>query len=531
MSPPALAARGVDLDRGQGEPLAPPSRGRWPATLAGLIALMAASAVLRLQGQGFPLWSDEALSLGISSHPVGDIPALLRQDGSPPLYYVVLHHWMAWWGTSAPALRSLSLLIGLAAIPLGYWSGRSLFGRRVGWMVAVLAATSTYLTIYSGEARMYTLVAVLSLTSAATFAHTFVFGRRSWLPAFVASSVLLVFTHNWGPFLVVGAAVAAGWCAVTAGDQRRRRLVDAGIGFGAIAVAGLPWLPTLLHQAAHTGAPWSRRPAAGSMVVAFGSVLGGPLVALVVIAALVPFGRAVWRAPGVAERRGTVALGIMLVATVVAAWLASQLEPAWSARYFGVFLGPLLLLVALALARAGRIGMIGLAAVAVLGLVPSGGVVPKSNVEGLADELAPVVGPGDVVMSTQMEQVPLLRHELGPDLRYADATGVVREPTVADWRDVLERMRLADPVAVLAPLVDDMGPGGHVVVVCPRPSTTPDDLLWYRLMDLHCATVRRDLDADPGFTRVLGPLPEESSPDEPGASVFAVVYERTTRLE
>ena len=524
MSPSALVACGTASDRGEGTSVACPPPRRWPVTLAALAALVAASAVLRREGQRFPLWSDEALSVGIASHPLVEIPALLGQDGSPPLYYVILHQWMRWWGSSGPSIRSLSLLIALAAIPLAYWSGRSLFGRRVGWTAAVLAATSPYLTLYSREARMYTLVAVLGLASAATFVHVFVYGRRRWLPAFVASNALLVLTHNWGPFLLVGAAVAAGWCAVAARDQRRRRLTDAALGLGAIVLAWLPWLPILLYQSAHTAAPWSRRPGAGSMVVALGSVLGGPLVALVVVAVLVPFAAAVWRDRRAPEHVAAVALGIMVLTTLVAAWAASQLEPAWSARYFGVFLGPLLVLVALALARSGRGGVAALAGLVVLGLVPLGRAEPKSNVAAVAAQLAGVVRPGDVVLSSQMEQVPLLRYELGADLRYVDPTGLVSDPTVADWRDVFERMRHADVAAVLAPLIDDLEPGAHVVVVCPRPSVTPDDLVWYRLMDLHCETARRHLDSQAGLARVLGPIPDAASP-EPPASVFAVVYE------
>ena len=36
-----------------------------------------------------PLWLDEALSVNIASLPLGDIPDALRQDGHPPLYYLV----------------------------------------------------------------------------------------------------------------------------------------------------------------------------------------------------------------------------------------------------------------------------------------------------------------------------------------------------------------------------------------------------------------------------------------------------------
>ena len=42
--------------------------------------------------------------------------------------------------------------------------------------------------------------------------------------------------------------------------ERGARLRDGVLGFGLTALLYLPWLPTLLFQAAHTGAPWSRKP-------------------------------------------------------------------------------------------------------------------------------------------------------------------------------------------------------------------------------------------------------------------------------
>lgn len=513
---------GVDAE----EAAAVPDGRRLATTLAGLAGLVVVSALRRLEGQKFPLWSDEGISLGIASHRLADIPTVLRLDGSPPSYYLLLHGWTRWWGDSATAVRSLSLLLALAAIPVSYWAGKSLFGRRAGWMAAVLAATSPYLTLHSREARMYTLVVVLSLVAAAAFTHGFVLRERRWLPAFVASTALLVHTHNWGVFFVVGTATAAAWCAVTAGPQRRAQVVDSAIAFVAVGALCLPWMAVLVDQVAHTGAPWSRRPAIGAMVVALGSVLGGVAVAAVVLAGLVPLARAVRRQPALGEHRGAVALAVVVLATLGAAWSASQVEPAWSPRYTGVVLGPLLLLVALALARAGRAGVVGVAVVAVLSMVPLGRAVPKSNVETVAQQVAGVVRPGDVVMSTQMEQVPLLRHELGPNLRYADPTGLVDDPRVADWRDAFDRLSAADPAAVLAPLVEGLAEGGHVMVVCPRPSATPDDLAWYRLMDSHCEAVHDALSRTPGLTRVLGPFPDPSSAG-PGVSVVASVYERS----
>jgi mannosyltransferase len=52
-------------------------------------------------------WIDEAITVGIASHEPGEIPSLLRQDGSPPLYYLLPHAWIAVAGTGEAATRSL----------------------------------------------------------------------------------------------------------------------------------------------------------------------------------------------------------------------------------------------------------------------------------------------------------------------------------------------------------------------------------------------------------------------------------------
>src|SRR5215212_3767740 len=85
-----------------------------PAALAALVLL---SLVLRTRELGIGFWIDEGLSVGISDRPLGDIPHALRLDGSPPLYYLLLHVWTALTGTSEEATRVFSLVCTLLAVP------------------------------------------------------------------------------------------------------------------------------------------------------------------------------------------------------------------------------------------------------------------------------------------------------------------------------------------------------------------------------------------------------------------------------
>ena len=88
-----------------------------------LVGLLALSLVLRTNSLGESLWMDEGLSIGIASQPLFDIPGVLRVDGSPPLYYMMLAVWMDLFGDGPAETQALSVAIALLAIPGGMWAG------------------------------------------------------------------------------------------------------------------------------------------------------------------------------------------------------------------------------------------------------------------------------------------------------------------------------------------------------------------------------------------------------------------------
>src|SRR3954468_10132160 len=94
---------------------------------AGLGLLVLLSLLLRTRELGIGFWIDEGLSVGISDRPLGAIPHALREDGSPPLYYMLLHFWLGLGGRSESGVRALSLAFALLAIPAAWWAGRAVF--------------------------------------------------------------------------------------------------------------------------------------------------------------------------------------------------------------------------------------------------------------------------------------------------------------------------------------------------------------------------------------------------------------------
>jgi mannosyltransferase len=400
---------------------------------AGLIALLALSAALRLEAQGQWYWIDEGLSDGIASHSLTDIPGLLRQDGSPPLYYLLFHAWIGVFGHGEGAGHAFSLVFALATVPAAFWGGWSLFGRKAGWICAALAATNPFLTYYGREARMYTMVALLALLATVSFLHAFAFGRRRHLPLLALWTVLLLYTHNWALFFLIGAAVALVPCLMATHD-RRSMVRDAIVVFGAAGVLYLPWIPTLLYQVAHTGAPWSRAPTAREAVSELSAVLGDErvLVALLLVGGAGLSGLATRRRlPQSVAVLGAVAL---VAVPLGVSWVTSQFEPNWATRYFAMIVGPVLLVAAAGLARAGIQGVAALVLILLFWTQPLGRVTglkdetpahQKSNVKTVTAAFAPRLHPGDLVVVTHPEQVPVVRYYFGDGLRYATPMGGV----------------------------------------------------------------------------------------------------------
>jgi mannosyltransferase len=469
-----------------------------------VLVLMALSAYLRSRAISAPLWADEGIAQGIASHSVGGVIDALRLDGSPPLYYLLLHAWIRAFGDAESSLHALSLAFALACIPAALWAGWVVFGRATGLAAAALAAFVPYLSSYAQEARMYTLLSLLGFLAVATFTLAFIRRDRRAVPAFGAVLALMAYTHNWALFLAAAAAVAVLLLASRAPDQPDL-LRDAALAFGAAAVLYLPWVPTLIEQALHTGAPWASPPSVVAPLELARGLFGGVGPAIALVAAAGTGILALTRDPDRRRAKAAVALAGIAAGTLALAWVASQVSPAWSSRYFGTLLGALLLLAAAGAARGGTLGLVLLVLVIVLWIpVPSPSTLTnKSNADVIAAELTPRLRPGDLVISTQPEQVSLLDYYLPSGLRFADPRGPVADPRVMDWRDALDDLRDADPGRTLTALLARVPPGGQILFVAPVTEERRDwRAPWTELVRRRSAQWAGLLDDTPGIRRV-----------------------------
>lgn len=487
---------------------------------------------LRAPNLGRAYWIDEGISVGISSHPLSQLHRLLSQDGSPPLFYVVLHFWIALFGTSEVATHTLPLLVSLAAVPVGYWCGRELFDRKAGVAAAALFATNPFLGWYSTETRMYTMVVVLA-SLGVTLAWRAVRDRdrRSGALAIIVGAALL-YTHDWGIYIVVVTTGVLGAYALSRND---RRLAAAVAGGGAmVAVLWLPWLPTFVEQAKNTAAPWAVQPAIGDFFADPSTALGG--TAGIVVVPLLVIG-AVW-----ARRQRPVAFGhaagviaAIGLLTTLAGFLGAQIEPSWTVRYLAVIVGPLLLAGAGALAY-GRRGVSAVVAVSLIlagwsfvGLLLPNPNAPyaKSNVAAVARAVAPRLRSGDVVIVTQTEQLAVLYHYLPAGLIYLTPTGRVTDPSVVNWRNIIARLDKASPCADLQPVLGAVPLGTNILEVDPARTLGASGSAWSHAVNSQVFDDHSFLARDPDLT-LIGLYNPASNP-RPYSPVDAVLFHKTSQ--
>jgi mannosyltransferase len=442
----------------------------WLWVSGGLLALMAISAYMRSRYLGGELWIDEAITTGIATHALTTIPHILRFDGNPPLYYMLLHVWMSMFGSSETATHSLSLVFGLLTIPIGGWAGWTLFGRRAGIMTAILFASNAWLTAYAQETRMYELMGLLGLTATAGFVLGFVHRRRRFLILFGLSLTAMLYTHSWGTLFFAGSAIAL-IPSLMSTDDRRGLLRDAVITFVGAGILYLPWLPTLLFQVAHTAAPWATAPRFGAPVLISRDLLGGDRITMALV-----LGGAIGLAPLFTRRYRRTrewttlwTLIVLPVATLALAWAESQVSPAFESRYFAPVLGALLLLVAWGCSRARAIGVVAIALSLVYLHNPSVFTPQyKSDMRDVGAEMTPYLHPDDLVVVGQPEQTPLSWYYLPAGLRFANtAGGLVSDPRYFNWVNALDRLQRAAPAPTLDALVNGLRPGQQLLFVRP----------------------------------------------------------------
>jgi predicted membrane-bound mannosyltransferase len=270
-----------------------------------LLALIALAALLRFATlDAKSLWEDEAVTAFlVRMDVVSMLSALPYTESSPPLFFVLSLGWTTLFGTGEVGLRSLSALVGLAVVPVGFLLGRELVSERTGLVTAGLIAVNPLLIWYSQETRAYSLLVLTSALALLFFNRAVRHNRARDLALWTIAACLSLATHYFALFLVVPEML---WLLYKRGPQQR---VLAALGM--TTAVGIALLPLALMQRANGSARWITKidlisrvvPVPAIFLVGFESPL--PLLAAGAAAMLAGYG--IWllvRRSDRAEREG-----------------------------------------------------------------------------------------------------------------------------------------------------------------------------------------------------------------------------------
>lgn len=337
------------------------------AAIAGLLVVIGVAIALRIVGLGHQsFWYDEAFTLRVSHGPLSGIfERLAGSESTPPLYYVIVSGWRAIAGSGEVGVRLLSVVFGVALVPVTYVVGLRSSGPRAALIAAAFVATNPELIWMSQEARSYSLVVLLVASSAAVCLVLRDRFSSRLLLAWAALAVAAIATHYFALF-VIGAQLI--WIVIR--FRRRCWWGIAVVGASVVALAPLALSQRSTSASLATGGQtlMTRLPAvpkkffAGEMASEFDLwwLLG--LTSLLLISGLVL--AAVVSSPAERRRLGPLvafaAAGLTIPVALALVGLdyvnARNLLPAW----------PLVLVVIAAGLSAARVGIAGLASAGVI---------------------------------------------------------------------------------------------------------------------------------------------------------------------
>jgi hypothetical protein len=366
---------------------------------------------------------------------------------------------------------------GLLAVACLYAVGSSSLDRRGGLLASALLALSQYHAWYSQEARLYALLALLSV------AALYAYGRaaagpqepggsvRVLGPLFLAAGAL-AYTHVYGALVLAGLMAEAAWAWLGSGAPERRRRGGVLLALGLAALCLLPWalrIPDMpAHRFAHL-APfsWDRfHHLLGSLVLKGGAlpaahrldpgVWGWPLWAAVVAAEVWVLGllalgllRLLRSGPG-AGRAAAVTVVVVLGGSVI---LSMGVQSILRERVLTCIVGPLCL--ALAAGTCGRrrrrlheLALLGLQLL-YLGLCLARPdersiYVPNPDWRGLVSRLKTEVGPRDLVVLTSPPDGLVYYWSRPPRRQTTVGVRYIAVRSVQQLRDAVRSVRCRD---------------------------------------------------------------------------------------
>jgi hypothetical protein len=194
---------------------------------------VAVATFLAVQLTAWPPHEDETLALFVGRSSVGGLfDIVLGQRGGAPLHFLLA--WIvAHVGGGLTALRVFSAVFAVASVPIIALLCARLAGRAAALAATAIVSASWVLLFHGVYGRMYSLFLFTSALSYLGLLHALERGgRRAWT-LWALAILATVATHPYGGLVLASQGLYV--------IVLRRRLREATLAFGAVAVAGIPF--------------------------------------------------------------------------------------------------------------------------------------------------------------------------------------------------------------------------------------------------------------------------------------------------
>ncbi len=212
------------------------------------------------------LWGDEGFTLWVSQLPPNQIWQVAQSDTSPPLYYLLLHFWIHWFGISETSLRGLSAFLESLCVPIFCLLAKKILADKRAVTIAMsLFALCAFQVEYAQEARFYGLLLFLALASVYSAIAFLEMGSISSFGCVTLSLTAGLYAHNMMLFYLPGIALL--WFIYPSDQRIRQRSIWGLLCVAIVLLSYSPWIPSLRRQTQMVEKSfWVSRPTAENVV-------------------------------------------------------------------------------------------------------------------------------------------------------------------------------------------------------------------------------------------------------------------------